>query len=103
MILLHDEFKKSLNYIYVWYIALWNPDTNPCYFQFIIMEKDSGEVIYKSGLIPPGEAVTKVKFKHRISQGIHEALMTIRTYDLKNHEQEMNGGNVKIRIIGMEK
>lgn len=89
--------KKTAN------IALWNPDTNPCYFKFIITEKENHEVIYESGLVPPGEAVTKITFKQEIPKGIHEATLTIKTYNLKDYEQRMNGGEVKIRIIALEK
>ncbi|MBQ9796080.1 MAG: hypothetical protein IJW50_00005, partial [Clostridia bacterium] len=42
-------------------MVLPNPSTNPCYFRFTLVLKDTGEVLYTSGLIPPGMAVKQVK------------------------------------------
>lgn len=84
------------------YVALWNPDTNPCYFQFEISLEDSGEVVYESGLIPPGEAVTEVKFNRTFSAGLYPVIIRISSYNLQDYEKEMNGGEVSAVIAAVQ-
>lgn len=84
------------------YLALWNPDQNPCYFKYTIVLEENREVIYESKLVPPGEAVTTVKLNRVIPQGITKAVMQIETYKLDNYKEKMNGGEVNIQLIGIE-
>lgn len=84
------------------YIALWNPPTNPCYFQFKITMAESEKVLYESALIPPGKAVTTVKMAQTIEKGSHEIKIQINTFALKNKKQAMNGGKLNATIIAVE-
>lgn len=81
------------------YIALWNPDDNPCYFTFSIVLRDTGEVLYNSKLIPPGYAITTVPLKRSFEKGEYPIIVRIKTYDLEDHTKSMNGGEVKTRMI----
>ncbi len=81
------------------YVALWNPDGNPCYFKFSIIMDD--EVLYESGLVAPGQAVTEVQLSKEIPQGIYDATIKIRTYDLEDTDAELNGGEVAISIVSI--
>lgn len=85
------------------YIALWNPDDNPCYFKFEIVLSESEESIYKSGLIPPGNAVTTVKFNREFEKGVHPITIRIQTFDLEDYTKGLNGGEVKTRLVSMAK
>ncbi len=80
-------------------VALWNPDGNPCYFKFSIIMDD--EVLYESGLVAPGQAVVEVELSETIPQGIYDAIIKIRTYDLEDTESELNGGEVAVQIVSI--
>lgn len=80
-------------------VSLWNPETNPCYFMYKIRMKDTGEVIYESGYIAPGDAVSEVKFNKSFEQGVYEIVISIQTYDIGNYEQELNGGEMETKLI----
>lgn len=84
------------------YVALYNPESNPCYFKFIIKEKKSDEVIYESKMIPPGNAITEVKFNKRFSKGTYDITIAINTYDLKE-KNELNGGDMDTQLIAVER
>lgn len=83
------------------YVALWNPDENPCYFLFTIIEKDTGMELYKSGLIPPGYAVTEIKLNKKIAKGTHPITIRISSFSLEDSETEMNGGEVETNLVGV--
>ncbi len=83
------------------YVALWNPDQNPCYFQFEIVLDETEETIYESRLIPPGNAVTEVQFDRTFGAGTYPVTIRISTYNLEDYEQEMNGGEVKAELVAV--
>ena len=80
-------------------VALWNPDNNPCYFQYEIILKESNETIYESGYIEPGNAVTEVKFDRTFTEGEYPIKICIFTYNLLDYEQRMNGGELDAKLI----
>lgn len=81
------------------YVALWNPDENPCYFAFTIELRDTGEKLYSSDLIPPGYAITKVPLKKKLKKGVYPITIRINTYDLEDYTKSMNGGEVSTRFV----
>lgn len=83
------------------YLALWNPEDNPCYFKYTILLED--EVLYESALIPPGQAITKVKLNRRMERGIYTVMMRVSTYDLKDYEKPLNGGEIQTKLVAIEK
>lgn len=83
--------------------ALWNPDTNPCYFQYTIVLQETGEEVYESGLIEPGNAVTEVKFDRTFTKGVYPIIIRISSYDLVDYEQPLNGGEVDAELIVLVK
>lgn len=80
-------------------VALFNPNGNPCYFKFTVMIDEGKEVIFESGLIPPGEAVTKSKLNKKMTTGTYPITIKIDTYDLDDRKTEMNGSQVKTNIV----
>lgn len=84
------------------YVALWNPDRNPCYFQFEIVLDETGETIYQSRLIPPGNAVTEVQFDRTFDMGIYPITIRINTFNLEDYEQPMNGGEIAAELVAVE-
>ena len=81
---------------------LWNPDGNPCYFQYTILLQDTGEVIYESGLIAPGNAITEVTFNRTFSRGTYPIIVSMSTFDLTDPEIPLNGGEVEATLVAMQ-
>jgi hypothetical protein len=75
-------------------MALLNPEGNPCYFTFEIVLKESGESLYQSKLVPPGQAITEVTLSRSLSAGVYDATIRITTTSLTDGSP-MNGANVE--------
>lgn len=84
------------------YIALYNPKDNPCYFQFNVILDETGETLFKTGLVPPGNAVTTVKLPRNFKEGIYPITLKIKTFALNDYEQPLNGGEVKVNIVALK-
>lgn len=80
-------------------LTLWNPETNPCYFQYSLRMEETGEVFYQSGFIAPGDAVEGVEFTRSFENGTYPIVVSINTYDLTNYEQRLNGGEMNATLI----
>lgn len=80
--------------------VLFNPAGNPCYFQFTLVEKDTGDVLYKSKLVPPGEGIAPVKMNKTFEQeGTYKAILKFRTSDLKNPKIHYNSSDSDVNLI----
>ncbi|MEF2836918.1 MAG: hypothetical protein U0N82_04265 [Oscillospiraceae bacterium] len=75
-------------------MALLNPEGNPCYFTFEIVLQATGESLYKSKLVPPGQAITEVTLSRALSAGEYEATIQITTTSVADGSA-MNGANVE--------
>lgn len=84
------------------YLALWNPPKNPCYFKFTIYSKKENQLLYESGLIAPGKAVTEIRLNKKIPRGSHEVVVEVHTYDLDNKEVELNGAKIETKLIALD-
>lgn len=84
------------------YIALMNPESNPCYFKFTITRDDNHKVLFQTKLVPPGTAVTQVTLPYALKQGIYPITVNIKSYSLDDPSKEMNGADVKTRIIAIK-
>lgn len=80
-------------------VALWNPASNPCFFRYRFIAED-GEVLFESGLIPPGKAVTEAKLSKRIPEGEQKITIEVNTFSLEDYEQPLNGGAIKCTLVG---
>ncbi len=79
-------------------ITLMNPADNPCYFTFYIVLQDTGEVLYTSGLVPPGQAITSVTLNRTLKAGEYNAIIQIAATSLEDGSA-MGGANVKTVLI----
>ena len=79
-------------------LILLNPKGNPCDFRFTLILKDSGEVLYTSGLVPPGQAITELKLKRALDTGSHPLIIQIETFSLGDDHTPMNGANVETTL-----
>lgn len=79
-------------------MALLNPEGNPCYFKFVIVLKDTGETIFESKYVPPGDAITDVTLVKPLAEGEYDATIQITTIAL-DQETPLNGANVETVLI----
>lgn len=75
-------------------VAFSNPEGNPCYFTFQLVLKDSGEVLYESKQVPPGEAITTATFSKALDAGEYAAELRITTASIVDLSP-MNGANME--------
>lgn len=80
---------------------LVNPKENDCYFTYTLILKESGEQIYQSGLIEPGQAVDLVKLERKIESGEYALNMRIDTYTLET-ETPLNNAIVSTKLIAQQ-
>lgn len=78
--------------------ALFNPEGNACYFRYTMILKDTEEVLYTSGLIEPGKAVTEFDLDKKFKAGTYPVEIHVETSDLKDPEIAYNGGNIDARL-----
>ncbi len=78
-------------------VALLNPEGNPCYFCFEIVIEETGESLYKSKMVPPGQAISGITLSRVLEKGKYPALIKITTFSLEDGST-MNGANVETAI-----
>lgn len=79
-------------------MALLNPEGNPCYFKFELMLKDTGEKLYESKLVPPGDAITEITMSKALPKGEYNAVVKISTLSLDG-TTALNGANEETILI----
>lgn len=79
--------------------VLMNPQGNGCYFKYIIIQKDTEDVLYTSGLIEPGKAVTEFELNKKLKAGKYPIQVVVETNDLKNPEIVYNAGNIDAQLV----
>jgi hypothetical protein len=79
-------------------VALLNPEGNPCYFTFELVLKDTEESLYKSKLVPPGQAITQITMSRALAAGEYDATIKITTTSLEDGSA-MNGANVETVLV----
>lgn len=84
------------------YVALWNPPNNPCYFKFNIRLAETQELLYESELIPPGKAVTEIKFSQAFKKGTYPIIIDVLTFSLEDKAVPLNGGSINSMIVAIE-
>ena len=79
-------------------MALMNPEGNPCYFKFELVLKDSGETIFESKYVKPGDCIYDVHLNKPLAKGEYPATIKISTISLDG-ETPLNGANVETVLI----
>ena len=79
-------------------MALLNPEGNPCYFKFVIALKDSGETLFESKYVKPGDCIYDVHLEKPLAAGEYAAVIKISTISLDG-ETPLNGANVETVLI----
>lgn len=78
-------------------LLLPNPSENPCHFRFTITLVETGEVLYQSGLIPPGMAVKEITLSRALKAGNYKAEIRIDTTSVTDGTP-MNGGTMVVLL-----
>lgn len=63
-------------------ITLKNPEGNPCYFSFVITLEDSGEELYHSAMVKPGDTIKSININRPLESGQYNVLIQILTNEL---------------------
>ena len=79
-------------------LVLLNPEGNPCYFTFALELKDTGEILYESALVPPGQAIAEVTFSRVLDPGEYPLVIRISTTSLADGSA-MNGANIETVLV----
>lgn len=83
------------------YITLYNPDQNAgsSYLKYRFTDIESGELIYESGLVRPGEDHKfSVPIGEMLEVGEHRVLVEILNFDYDDYTKQKNGGQSEITI-----
>ena len=78
-------------------ITLLNPEGNPCNFKFTLSIKETGEELFASDLVKPGDAISGVQLNNTIDKGEYTLLIKISTYNSESGS-EMNGAQVTTKL-----
>lgn len=80
--------------------VLFNPEENPCYFKFTLVETKTDEVLYESKLVPPGKGITPVKLQKAFDQiGSYDVTLRLQTFDLEDTSINYNGSDTAVQLI----
>lgn len=75
-------------------VDLYNPESNEVYFQISFLRKDTGEVLYESKLIQPGQHLYKITLNQPLSAGDYEITIQYATFSTDGSYTPRNGANV---------
>ena len=79
--------------------AFFNPEGNPCFFKFTLVEKSTNEILYESKLVPPGKGITPIKINKTFDEtGSYDAILKFQSFDLEDTDTEYNGSNISVKL-----
>lgn len=76
-----------------------NPEENPCYFKIEIALQDTGEVIYTSGLLPPGYSISKFNLNRALDAGTYPIVVHFNAFSFDTEQRPLNNMDVKTTIV----
>lgn len=76
----------------------YNPEHNPCYFVLTVSLKDSGDQIYESDYLKPGQHLYEVTLERPMEAGTYEAVLNYQTYSPIDFSP-MNGAAVPFSLV----
>lgn len=78
---------------------LYNPESNPCYFEISITLKGGEQEIYKSKLLAPGTDLYTITLSQGVAAGTYEAVLCYNTYSMDGNFTPMNGAQVPFTLV----
>ena len=83
--------------------SLFNPEGNPVYFKFTLIDQATQEVLYKTQLIPPGKGIQPIKINKVYNEvGEYPLLLKIETVDFEDFSLTYNGANSNVTLHVIE-
>lgn len=80
--------------------VLFNPEDNPCHFQFTLVDAETQEVLYESKLVPPGQGVGPIKLTKTFNEkGSYPAVLKFKTVDFEDTDINYNGSEINLNIV----
>ncbi len=76
----------------------YNPEKNPCYFVIRITLNDTGETVYESKYIKPGQHLYEVELRRALEAGSYKATLHYSTYSMTDLTP-MNGADVPFELV----
>ncbi len=82
-------------------VSLKNPEENEgwYYLTFELQLKDTGEVIFTTGLIPPGQYCNKVTLTRELEAGEYEAIMHVQPYKMDEDQTPTNNADMETILV----
>ena len=84
------ETKVSTNF--------YNPEKNTCYFVISIILDDTGEQIYESKYIKPGQHLYEVEINNALEAGTYAATLHYSTYSMSDL-MPLNGADLPFELV----
>lgn len=76
----------------------YNPEKNECYFVLTVEIEETGEVIYQSNYLKPGQYLYEVELKRAMEEGTYRAVLHYSTYSTID-DSPMNGAAVPFSLV----
>jgi len=82
-------------------VALHNPKENAKYYDltFTLKLADTGEVIFATGLIPPGYQCDKVMLTRKLEKGAYEAVLLVQPHQRNENQTATNNAELEMTLI----
>lgn len=82
-------------------VDLYNPEENEglYYLTFQLILADSGEVLYSSGLVPPGEHIRRITLSRPLAAGQYGAIIFVQPYTVEAEPKATNNANMETVLI----
>lgn len=78
-----------------------NPEANDgkYYLSFELRLKDSGEVLYTSGLVPPGKTIQRITLSRGLDEGTHKAVIHVQPYKMDEEQTPTNNADMETDLV----
>ena len=82
-------------------VALYNPEDNAdwYYLTYHLRLKETGEVLFSTGLIPPGMYCTKVTLSHPLEPGVYSGTMFVQPYYMREPPTPTNNAEYDLQVL----
>ena len=82
-------------------VSLYNPEENAGWYDltFELRLKETDEIIFTTGLIPPGQYCNKVMLSRPLEPGIYPAILHVQPYYMNEEQTPTNDLNMDVRLI----
>lgn len=80
------------------YQTFKNNEKNPCFLEYSLCLQNTGEIIYASGLVPPGYQITEFEFNRALPEGDYPVTIKTVAYSFDTEMRQINNFAVKTTL-----